>query len=74
MQRKTETSSNVLNIERKLVSEKELEIITGRSARTWQKDRLFGRGPKFYRLNGSVKYKLSEVWEWIEANAVGGGR
>jgi predicted DNA-binding transcriptional regulator AlpA len=68
----TRNNGNVLNVERQFVSERELEQITGINRRTLQKHRLFGKGPRFYRLGGAVRYKLSEVMEWIEANAVGG--
>jgi predicted DNA-binding transcriptional regulator AlpA len=59
--------------ERHFINEAELEILTGISKRTWQKHRLFGRGPRFYRLCGAVRYDLAEVLEWIEGNAVGIG-
>jgi predicted DNA-binding transcriptional regulator AlpA len=59
-------------IERRFISESELEILTGVSKRTWQKHRLFGHGPRFYRLCGAVRYDLAEVLEWIEGNAAGG--
>lgn len=57
-------------MERRFISEAELEAITSVSRRTWQKHRLFGRGPRFYRLCGAVRYDLAEVLEWIELNAV----
>jgi predicted DNA-binding transcriptional regulator AlpA len=56
--------------ELRFISEAELETLTSVSRRTWQKHRLFGRGPRFYRLGGAVRYKLAEVLEWIEHNAV----
>ena len=55
------------------IDESELEALTGISRRTWQKHRLFGRGPRFYRLCGAVRYDLSEVLEWIKGQAVDGG-
>jgi predicted DNA-binding transcriptional regulator AlpA len=59
--------------DRRFITETELENLTGVSKRTWQKHRLFGRGPRFYRLCGAVRYDLAEVLEWIEGNAVGIG-
>jgi predicted DNA-binding transcriptional regulator AlpA len=59
-------------IERRFVSELELEQLTGIPRRTWQKHRLFNRLPKFYRLHGSIRYDLYEVMEWIRSNAAGG--
>jgi predicted DNA-binding transcriptional regulator AlpA len=52
------------------VSELTLEQLTGIKRKTWQKHRLFGRGPAYYRLCGAIRYRLSEVVAWIEANAV----
>jgi predicted DNA-binding transcriptional regulator AlpA len=59
-----------LPVELRFISEVELETLTSVSRRTWQKHRLFGRGPRFYRLGGAIRYKLAEVLEWIEHNAV----
>jgi hypothetical protein len=56
----------------RFVTEADLEEITGVKKRTWQKHRLFGRGPRFYKIGGAVRYNLAEVLEWIESNAVGG--
>jgi hypothetical protein len=60
-------------IERRFVSELELEQLTGIPRRTWQKHRLFNRQPKFYRLHGLVRYDLNEVMDWIRSNGAGGG-
>lgn len=54
------------------VTEKFLEDLTGVRRRTWQKHRLLGRGPRFYHLEGAVRYNLAEVLAWIEAHAAGG--
>jgi hypothetical protein len=56
----------------RFVTEADLEEITGVKKRTWQKHRLFGRGPRFYKIGGAVRYNLAEVLEWIESNGVGG--
>lgn len=58
---------------RRFINEAELEALTGISKRTWQKHRLFGRGPRFYRLCGAVRYDLPEVLEWIKNQAVDRG-
>jgi predicted DNA-binding transcriptional regulator AlpA len=55
------------------IKESELEALTGISRRTWQKHRLFNRGPRFYRLCGAIRYDLSEVLEWIKGQAVDRG-
>ncbi len=59
-------------MERKFVSERELAAITSISPRTWQKHRLFGRGPKFYKIVGAIRYELHEVLAWIEDQASSG--
>jgi len=58
--------------ERHFVSDADLETITGVKRRTWQKHRLFNRGPRFYKLHGAVRYDLAEVLAWIDAHAAGG--
>jgi hypothetical protein len=52
-------------------NEADLAALTSISKRTWQKHRLFGRGPRFYRLGGAVRYDLPEVLEWIKSHGVG---
>jgi len=59
-------------IKRRMVSEIELETITGRSRRTWQKDRLFNRGAPFYRVGGSIYYDLEETLAWMKSARSGG--
>ena len=54
---------------RKYISEGELEQLTGVPRRTWQKHRLFNRGPQFYKLQGAVRYDIDEVLAWIRSNA-----
>jgi hypothetical protein len=44
--------------QRRFVSECELEQITGIPRRTWQKHRLFKRGPRYYKIYGSIRYDL----------------
>jgi predicted DNA-binding transcriptional regulator AlpA len=58
---------------KKYINESQLQEMTGVNKRTWQKHRLFGRGPRFYRIGGAVRYELAEVLSWIESRAAGGG-
>jgi predicted DNA-binding transcriptional regulator AlpA len=62
---------------RRLVSETELEEITGIPRKTWQKRRLFNREPRYYKIGegraGAIRYDLSEVLEWIRSKASDGG-
>ena len=55
----------------RFVSERDLVDLTNIKASTWQKHRLYGRGPKFYKLHGTIRYNLDEVLAWIESNAHG---
>jgi predicted DNA-binding transcriptional regulator AlpA len=64
--------SSPLQFQRRFVSEIELEQVTGISRRTWQKQRLLNRGPRYYKIHGSVRYDLEEVVNWIKAMAVPG--
>jgi len=57
-------------LQRRFVSEEELEALTGISRRTWQKHRLFNRGPRYYKIHGSIRYELEEVLTWIRTLAV----
>ena len=61
-----------LQLQRRFVSEVELEQVTGISRRTWQKHRLFNHGPRYYKIHGSIRYELEEVLAWIKAFAAGG--
>jgi hypothetical protein len=72
MQKKQVQIAPSASTQRRFVSDHVLAEITGRCRRTWQKDRLLGRGPRWYKLHGSVVYDLDEVLRWIESQAVGG--
>jgi hypothetical protein len=50
-------------------SEADVETITGISRRTLQKNRLLGRGFKFYKFGRKVLYDLDEVDQTIRATA-----
>jgi hypothetical protein len=57
---------------RQFVTDAELETLTGIKQRTWQKHRLFNRGPRWFKLHGAVRYDIAEVLAWIDAHAAGG--
>jgi predicted DNA-binding transcriptional regulator AlpA len=59
--------------QRRFLSEIEIEQVTGISRRTWQKHRLLNRGPRYYKIHGSIRYDLEEVLAWIKALAIDGG-
>jgi hypothetical protein len=62
------------DLQRRFVSEIELETITGISRRTWQKHRLLKRGPNYYKIHGCIRYEVEEVVEWIQGCAVNSGK
>jgi hypothetical protein len=59
-------------LQRRFVSEVGLEQLTGISRRTWQKHRLLNRGPRYYKIYGSIVYDLTEVLAWINTLATSG--
>ena len=65
--------NSLLQLQRRFVSEVELEQVTGISRRTWQKHRLFRRGPRYYKIQGSIRYDIEEVLAWIKSLAVASG-
>jgi len=69
MRRKHNESTEVLK-RREYGSEQDVEAITGRARRTLQKDRLFGRGFPYYRVNGQILYDLAEIREIVRAGRV----
>jgi predicted DNA-binding transcriptional regulator AlpA len=64
---------SAFQFQRRFVSEIDLEHITGISRRTWQKHRLFNRGPKYYKIHGAIRYELDEVLSWIKSLAAPAG-
>jgi hypothetical protein len=71
MQRKKDS---LFPLQRRFVSEVELEQVTGISRRTWQKHRLFNRGPRYYKIYTAIRYDLDEVMAWIKALGVGSAK
>jgi len=58
---------SLIELQRRFVSEAELEQVTGISRRTWQKYRLFSRGPRYYKIYASIRYDVEEVVAWIKS-------
>lgn len=54
---------------RRFGSEGDVEAITGVSRRTLQKNRLLGRGLRFYRFGRRVLYDLDELDQFIRNTA-----
>jgi predicted DNA-binding transcriptional regulator AlpA len=72
MQKKLIDARQITPTPPRFVTETDLQEMTGINRRTWQKHRLFGRGPKYYKIGGAVRYNLAEVLAWIESGAMGG--
>lgn len=54
----------------RLLNEKEVAEMLGLSRSTLQKRRHYGKKPCFKKLGSSVRYKLSDINEFIEENSV----
>lgn len=50
-----------------LISDRELSELTGRSRSSLQKDRLTGKGVPFVRIGRLVRYRTSDVQDWLKA-------
>jgi hypothetical protein len=51
-----------------LLTDFDLERVTGRARSTWQKARLTGDGPPFIRLGRLVRYRQSDFELWLAAH------
>jgi predicted DNA-binding transcriptional regulator AlpA len=52
-----------------LLTDFDLEKLTGRARSSWQKARLTGDGPPFIRLGRLVRYRQSDFNAWLTAHA-----
>ena len=52
---------------RKLLFTPDMEQQYGLAAKTWEKMRTRGTGPRFIRLGGRVAYDAADVQKWLEA-------
>jgi predicted DNA-binding transcriptional regulator AlpA len=43
--------------------------IVGLSIRTLEKHRIYGTGPRYFKLGGRVVYRLEELHAWVESGA-----
>jgi hypothetical protein len=50
-----------------LLTDFDLERLTGRARSSWQKARLIGDGPPFVRLGRLVRYRPSDFEAWLAA-------
>lgn len=52
-----------------LITTTELERQTGIDANTWAKRRLSGDTPQYLKIGRSVRYRWSDVEDWLRAQA-----
>jgi len=57
---------NDCTLPQRYITETQLEQITQRNKKSWQRDRMSGNGPKFIRAGGKILYDLRDVEEWLE--------
>jgi predicted DNA-binding transcriptional regulator AlpA len=53
-----------------LLSDRDLERLTGRARSTWQKMRLTGDGPRYIKLGRHVRYPKSEFEAWLATRPI----
>jgi hypothetical protein len=58
----------------RMLNEYEVEEISGRSVGSLRRDRLFGKGIPYVKLGALVRYRPSDVRDYIEQNLHGGAR
>jgi len=52
------------------LNETEVAELTGRAKQTLRNDRCRGRGCPYYKIGGSVRYKLDEVITFMDAHRI----
>jgi predicted DNA-binding transcriptional regulator AlpA len=57
-----------LNAETQIVNTKVAAAIADMSPRTLERKRVSGTGPKFLKLGKSVRYRISDIEDWLIAN------
>jgi hypothetical protein len=54
------------NFSQRYITEIQLEKMTGRSRKSWQRDRIKGGGVKFIRCGGKILYDMRDIESWLE--------
>ncbi|HJX15844.1 MAG TPA: helix-turn-helix domain-containing protein [Candidatus Deferrimicrobiaceae bacterium] len=58
----------------RMLREQDVSQLAGVSLQTlrnWRSDPIKrARGPRYYKINGSVRYRVSDVLSWLEAGRV----
>jgi predicted DNA-binding transcriptional regulator AlpA len=61
-------ADHLIQLVEPLLTDDDLERLTGRKRSTWQKARLKGGGPPFIRIGRLIRYRPSEVQAWLDAH------
>jgi hypothetical protein len=64
----------LLNTARALLDEHDVALITRRSVASVRRDRLWKRGCPYIKIGASVRYRPSDVEDWIKALPKRGGQ
>lgn len=59
-----------MNIKQQFLTEKETANLTARSLSTLRNERSKGVGLPYHKIGRSIRYKLGDVMEWMEARKV----
>lgn len=59
--------ANQSSLSTRYITEIQLEELTGRSRKSWQRDRIKGSGPKFIRCGGKILYDWQDIEAWMNA-------
>lgn len=54
----------------KWVTEKEVSLLTSRALQTLRNDRFLGQGIPYVKLNRSVRYKLKDIYDYMEKHRI----
>jgi hypothetical protein len=52
------------------IDEKKVSKITGRAIQTLRNDRFHRRGIPYYKIGRSVRYRLKDIYEFMEAGRI----
>ena len=61
------------NVTENLLNEHDVARITGLSVASVRRWRLLKQGPRFVKLNSSVRYRPADISAWLESRPTGGG-
>ena len=61
-----------MEMTKRYLNEKEFEAQYGIRRTTLRRWRVFGKGPRFRKLHGAVRYDVRDIESWIESCPTGG--